>query len=150
MKAFTFRLETLLHLRVMAKDRAIKDYACAISKREELESQLTEAVGNLKMLNNEIHLKRTVGFAGSDQQVFNQSILLSKEMIIDLNSKVADSKNIEAAKRTIFLTADSNCKSLLKLKDKQQKEHLIAEEKKEESELEDIIGARFVFNNSNY
>ena len=150
MKAFTFRLETLLHLRVMAKDRAIKDYACAISKREELESQLTEAVENLKMLNNEIHLKRTVGFAGSDQQVFNQSILLSKEMIIDLNSKVADSKNIETAKRTIFLTADSNCKSLLKLKDKQQKEHLIAEEKKEESELEDIIGARFVFNNSNY
>ena len=150
MKAFTFRLETLLHLRVMAKDRAIKDYACAISKREKLEIQLTEAVGNLKMLNNEIHRKRTVGFAGSDQQVFNQSILLSKEMIVDLNSKVADSKNIETAKRTIFLTAYSNCKSLLKLKDKQQKEHLIAEGKKEESELEDIIGARFVFNNSNY
>ena len=150
MKAFTFRLETLLHLRLMEKDRAIKDYACAISSREKLEVQLTEAVENLKILNNEIRRKRTVGFAGSDQQVFNQSILLSKEIIIDLNSKVADSKNIETAKRKIFLSADSNCKSLVKLRDKQQKEHLIAEEKKEESELEDIIGARFVFNKSIY
>ena len=102
MKAFTFRLETLLHLRVMAKDRAIKDYACAISKREELESQLTEAVGNLKMLNNEIHLKRTVGFAGSDQQVFNQSILLSKEMIIDLNSKLRIPRTLKQQREQFF------------------------------------------------
>ena len=148
MKAFTFRLETLLHLREMSKERAIKEYAQAISKREKLELDLNKAVEMLELLNAEIHDRRAKGFSGFEQDGFNQSILRSKEIIIDLNSKVADSKNIESAKRNLYLLADSNCKSLLKLKEKKKVEHLKSEEKKEESELEDIIGSRFVFNQS--
>lgn len=148
MKAFTFRLETLLHLREISKDRAIKEYAQAISKREKLELDLKKAVKMLEVLNAEINERRASGFSGFKQDGFNQSILRSKEVIIDLNSKVADSKNIESAKRNLYLRADSNCKSLLKLKEKKKVEHLKSEEKKEESELEDIIGSRFVFNQS--
>jgi flagellar export protein FliJ len=148
MKAFTFRLETLLHLREISKDRAIKEYAQAISKREKLELDLKKAVKMLEVLNAEINERRASGFSGFEQDGFNQSILRSKEVIIDLNSKVADSKNIESAKRNLYLRADSNCKSLLKLKEKKKEEHLKSEEKKEESELEDIIGSRFVFNQS--
>ena len=148
MKAFTFRLETLLHLREISKDRAIKEYAQAISKREKLELDLKKAVKMLELLNAEINERRASGFSGFKQDGFNQSILRSKEVIIDLNSKVADSKNIESAKRNLYLRADSNCKSLLKLKEKKKVEHLKSEEKKEESELEDIIGSRFVFNQS--
>lgn len=148
MKAFTFRLETLLHLREISKDRAIKEYAQAISKREKLELDLKKAVKMLEVLNAEINERRASGFSGFEQDGFNQSILRSKEIIIDLNSKVADSKNIESAKRNLYLRADSNCKSLLKLKEKKKVEHLKSEEKKEESELEDIIGSRFVFNQS--
>jgi flagellar export protein FliJ len=148
MKAFTFRLETLLHLREISKDRAIKEYAQAISKREKLELDLKKAVKMLELLNAEINERRASGFSGFEQDGFNQSILRSKEVIIDLNSKVADSKNIESAKRNLYLRADSNCKSLLKLKEKKKVEHLKSEEKKEESELEDIIGSRFVFNQS--
>ncbi|MFL2913880.1 MAG: flagellar export protein FliJ [Opitutales bacterium] len=148
MKAFTFRLETLLHLREISKDRAIKEYAQAISKREKLELDLKKAVKMLEVLNAEINERRASGFSGFEQDGFNQSILRSKEVIIDLNSKVADSKNIESAKRNLYLRADSNCKSLLKLKEKKKVEHLKSEEKKEESELEDIIGSRFVFNQS--
>jgi len=146
MKAFTFRLETLLHLREISKDRAIKEYAQAISKREKLELDLKKAVKMLELLNAEINERRASGFSGFEQDGFNKSILRSKEIIIDLNSKVADSKNIESAKRNLYLRADSNCKSLLKLKEKKKEEHLKSEEKKEEAELEDIIGARFVFN----
>ena len=148
MKSFTFRLETLLHLREISKDRAIKEYAQAISKREKLELDLKKAVKMLEVLNAEINERRASGFSGFKQDGFNQSILRSKEVIIDLNSKVADSKNIESAKRNLYLRADSNCKSLLKLKEKKKVEHLKSEEKKEESELEDIIGSRFVFNQS--
>lgn len=150
MKAFTFRLETLLHLREMSKDKAIKDYALAISNREKAEINLRSAVNNLEKLNKEIHLKRTIGFSGFEQDTFNQSIIRSKEEIIDFNSKLADSKNIESAKRNLYLQADTNCKSLLKLREKKKEEHLKTEEKKEESELADIIGARFVFNQTTH
>ena len=53
----------------------------------------------------------------------------------------------EEAKKRIYLKADSEYKSLLKLKEKQKEEHVRAESLKEERELEDIIGGRFVFNN---
>ena len=59
-------------------------------------------------------------------------------------------KNIEFAKRNLYLQSDSNCKSLLKLREKKKEEHLKREEKKEETELEDIIGARFVFDQTIY
>jgi len=115
MKAFTFRLETLLHLRERAKDQAIKDYALSISKREQAELSLRKAVQNLKSSNEEIKQRRAAGFVGFEQDGFNQSIVQLKEDIIGLNSKVAESKNIESAKRKIYLTADSNCKSLLNM-----------------------------------
>ena len=150
MKAFTFRLETLLHLREMSRDNAIKDYAIAISNREKAEINLRSAVNNLEKLNKEIHLKRTISFSGFEQETFNQSIVRSKEEIIDFNSKLSDSKNIESAKRSLYLQADTNCKSLLKLREKKKEEHLKSEEKKEESELADIIGARFVFNQTTH
>lgn len=146
MKAFTFRLETLLHLREIARDRAMKNYALAIKKREEFELELQNGVKELSNLNADVQAKRAIGFVGHDQDVFNQSIQRAKENIIDLNSKVANSKNIESAKKKIYLQTDSNCKSLVKLKEKKRSEHLKTEEKKDESELEDIIGARFVYN----
>ena len=46
----------------------------------------------------------------------------------------------------MYIQADSSYKSLLKLKEKKREEHIEREIKKEEIELENIIGSRFVFN----
>ena len=118
MKAFTFRLETLLSLRELVKDRAVSDYARAIADRVQAEKNLDNAVSVLKQLNTEITLKRKVGFSGFEQKNFNQLTLDAKEVIIDQNAKLEESKSIEDGKRKLFLAADSNCKSLIKLKEK--------------------------------
>ena len=146
MRAFEFRLETLLHLRELAKDKAIAEYGLAVSKREEAENALREANDGLLDLRDEIGIRRSVGFSGNDQEVFNRSLVLAKERIVDCNAKVMDAGKIEIAKRDLYLQADSSYKSLLKLKEKKREEHIEYESKKEEMELEDIIGARFVFN----
>ena len=146
MRAFEFRLETLLHLRELAKDKAIGEYGLAVSKREEAEKTLSEANDGLRELREEIGIRRSVGFSGNDQEVFNRSLVLAKERIIDCNAKVEEAGRIEIAKRDLYLQADSSYKSLLKLKEKKREEHIEYESKKEEMELEDIIGARFVFN----
>jgi flagellar export protein FliJ len=71
-----------------------------------------------------------------------------KEKIIDSNSKLEEAKRIVIAKRELYLEADSQFKSMLKLKEKQKEMHIEAEIKKEEMQLEDIISSRFVFNHS--
>ena len=146
MRAFEFRLETLLHLRELAKDKAIGEYGLAVSKREEAQKKLSEANDGLRELREEIGIRRSVGFSGNDQEVFNRSLVLAKERIVDCNAKVQEAGRIEIAKRELYLQADSSYKSLFKLKEKKREEHIEYESKKEERELEDIIGARFVFN----
>lgn len=150
MKVFKFRLETLLNLRELAKDRAVKDYSLAIANREKAEKNLQLAFDSLKSLNEEIYRKRKIGFSGFEQKDFNQSILQAKDLIVDLNSDLEQAKSIEDAKRNIFIKADSSYKSLSKLKGKSRILHLKKEEKKEESELEDIISSRFVYNQSSH
>ena len=146
MRAFEFRLETLLNLRELAKDKAIAEYGLAVSKREETENALSEANDGLRTLRDEIGIRRSVGFSGNDQEVFNRSLVLAKERIVDCHARVMEAGKIEIAKRGLYLQADSSYKSLLKLKEKKREEHIAYESKKEEMELEDIIGARFVFN----
>ena len=146
MKVFGFRLETLLHLRELAKDKAIGEYGLAVSRREEAEKTLSEANDGLRELREEIGIRRSVGFSGNDQEVFNRSLELAKERIIDCHAKVEEAGRIAIAKRDLYLQADSSYKSLFTLKEKKREEHIKYESKKEEMELEDIIGARFVFN----
>ena len=150
MKVFEFRLETLLNLRELAKDRAVKDYSLAIANREKAEKNLQLAFDSLKSLNEEIYRKRKIGFSGFEQKDFNQSILQAKDLIVDRNSDLEQAKSIEDAKRNIFIKADSSYKSLSKLKGKSRILHLKKEEKREESELEDIISSRFVYNQSSH
>ena len=44
---------------------------------------------------------------------------------------------------------DSESKSLERLKDRQMNEHILFEAKKEEQELDDVIGARYLYERSN-
>ena len=150
MKSFKFRLETLVNLRELEKERAVKDYANAISSREKAEGNLKTAIDSLAYLNHEIARKRKSGFSGFEQKDFDSSIVQAKELIIDRNSQLEEAKSIENAKRKLFLNAESSFKSLENLKEKSKELHLKKEEKKEELELEDIIGSRFVFNQSLY
>ena len=148
MKAFSFRLETLLHLREMAKDKAIAEYGLAIARREEAQKVLQERKRQMEDLREEIGRRRSTGFSGSEQNSYNRSIERAKEAIIDCNSKFEEAKKIAQAKRELYLSADSQFKSLLKLKEKQRDRHIEFETKKEEMQLEDIISSRFVFNQS--
>jgi len=148
MKAFSFRLETLLHLREMAKDKAIAEYGLSLSRREDAEKALEERKREMEDLREEIGRRRSTGFSGAEQNTYNRSIERAKEKIIDSNSKVEEAKKIVLAKRELFLRADSQFKSMLKLKEKQRDQHIEVETKKEEMQLEDIISSRFVFNQS--
>ena len=148
MKAFSFRLETLLHLREMAKDKAVAEYGLAIARREEAQKVLQERKRQMEDLREEIGRRRSTGFSGSEQNSYNRSIERSKEAIIDCNSNFEEAKKIAEAKRELYLNADSQFKRLLKLKEKQRDRHIEFETKKEEMQLEDIISSRFVFNQS--
>ena len=105
MKAFTYRLETLLHLREIARDKALAKYAESINSRQHFESELKKSELNLESLQIQIGNQRKVFFAGFEQASFNRSILLAKEMIIDVNKKLQEAIQQEVAKKKIYLSS---------------------------------------------
>ena len=147
MKAFKFRLETLLHLREISRDKALSQYAHAINLRQDKEKELRESELRLVELQFQISEKRKNSFTGSKQEAFDLSVKHAKERILDANKNLQQSIQTEKAKKGIYLNSNSEYKSLLKLKEKQFEIHVRNENLKEERELEDIIGGRFVFNN---
>ena len=147
MKAFKFRLESLLQLREISKDRALSRYARAINFRQNKEKELQASELHLQELQFQISENRKISFTGSKQEAFDLSIKHAKEQIIDANKNLQQSLQAEEAKKGIYLKSNSEYKSLLRLKEKQFEEHVRSENLKEERELEDIIGGRFVFNN---
>jgi len=147
MKAFRFRLETLLHLREISRDKALGHYAQSIRSRQEREKALQVCQSHLESLHAQIGERRKNSFTGSKQESFDLSVSHAKERILDANRNLQESIQTEQAKKGIYLKIDSEYKSLLKLKEKKYEEHVYSESLKEERELEDIIGGRFVFNN---
>ena len=147
MKAFSFRLETLLHLREISRDKALGHYAQSIRSRQEREKALQVCQSHLESLHAQIGERRKNSFTGSKQESFDLSVSHAKERILDANRNLQESMQTEQAKKGIYLKIDSEYKSLLKLKEKKYEEHVYSESLKEERELEDIIGGRFVFNN---
>ena len=146
MRKFSFRLETLLHIRELAKEKAIVNYGKAIAEREKCEKKLDFELTNLTLLKKQIKEKRILGFYAHQQSPFSLSLQSLKDKIVLLNKQVDEAKISEDVKRKFFNKADTNFKSLLKLKSNQKAEHFRSESRKEEVELEDIINSRFLYN----
>jgi flagellar export protein FliJ len=63
--------------------------------------------------------------------------------------ELKQAQEIKVSRREIFLSKDSEYKAVLKLQEKQKEAHYFQENSKEQKELEDIIGARFLFQRIN-
>ena len=143
MRAFNFRLQTLLNLREMAREEALSAYANAIRQRELNEEKLADCNSCLDELRGAVAACRTKNFSGAEQANFQKAVNLAKERLLQQRNKVNRAKRIEEKARTSYLKADGDEKSLTNLKERRQKDHFQFELKKEERELEDVIGARY-------
>ena len=148
MKAFTFRLETLLRLRKNSRDRALADYAKSIEQREIADIKVKEADDYLEKLNERLSLKSKSLFSGNEMITFQSQIKNAKDSKSRLIKNLSKLSSMESARRKVFLQKEAEYQSLDRFKERKANEHHSYEQKKEEKEREDIISSRFVFNRS--
>ena len=142
MRAFHFRLQTLLNLREIAREEALSAYAETIRRRELEEEKLIACNRHLEELREEVGVRRKEGFTGAEQATFLRAVNLSKDRLRRQRAKVNQAKRTEKKARSVFMEADGDERSLTRLKERREEEHFRFELKKEERELEDVIGAR--------
>ncbi len=143
MRAFHFRLQALLNLREQTREEALAAYAKSIAGREGEEEMEIAAVRRLEQNREVMAARRENGFTGAEQTAFLRAVDSAKNALVRQRAKVARAKRTEERARAAFLEADGAVKSLDRLKDRRRDEHFRSEMKKEEHELEDVIGARY-------
>ena len=94
--------------------------------------------------------ERQKGVFRRDQiEALQSSLLLERENVSRQLFSLSRAKEMQNSRRKIFLDHDSQYKAIDRLQEKQRDEHFFNENKKEQLELEDVIGSRFLFQRIN-
>jgi flagellar export protein FliJ len=149
MKAFNFRLETLLRLKMASRERSLIDYAKSIRERQDVEDQLLKANEYIHTLEKKLSEKQKLNFRANDLNSLISGLEDARGVVKEISAELNRKKTMEASRRKIFLKKDSESKSLDRLKERQTYEHIEIESKKEERELDDVIGSRYLYDRAN-
>jgi flagellar export protein FliJ len=147
-KAFNFRLSALLKLKESKKDQALNRLASAIENVAETQKKLDDSNQKYHQIIGLIENHQKSNFNVSQIKILQDSLELEKSNLDKIQLKLNQHRDIEKSRRKLFVSKDSEFKALLRLKEKQQEQHFLDENKKEQNELEDIIAARFLFHSN--
>ncbi len=138
-----------MRLRAAARDRALSDYAKSIKNRELAEMKVMETESYLGKLNSGMTAKTSNSFLGSELVAFQNEIQRTKQVRERRVKNVARLASLESSRKLVYLEKEAEFKSLERFKERKSSEHMAMEIKKEEKELENVIGARFVYERVN-
>ncbi len=149
MRAFNFRLATLLRLREASREKSLLDYAKSIHERQQTEDRLNRASEYVSKLEVKLNEMQKLSFNASELEAMIGGLDHARSVLRDLSIELSRKKTLEESRRRLFVQKDSESKSLDRLKDRQMNDHVKLEAKKEEQELDDVIGARYLYERSN-
>ena len=149
MRAFNFRLATLLRLREASREKSLLDYAKSIHERQQTEDRLKRASKYVVTLEFKLSEKQKLSFNANELEALIGGLDHARSVVTNLSTELSRKKTLEESRRKLFVKKDSESKSLGRLKDRQMNEHIQMEAKKEELELDDVIGARYLYERSN-
>ena len=149
MRAFNFRLATLLRLREASREKSLLDYAKSIHERQQTEDRLKRASKYVEILEFKLSEKQKLSFNANELEALIGGLDHARSVVTNLSTELSRKKTLEESRRKLFVKKDSESKSLGRLKDRQMNEHIQMEAKKEELELDDVIGARYLYERSN-
>jgi flagellar export protein FliJ len=149
MRAFNFRLATLLRLREASREKSLLDYAKSIHERQQTEDRLNRASEYVSKLEVKLNEMQKLSFNASELEAMIGGLDHARSVLRDLSIELSRKKTLEESRRRLFVQKDSESKSLDRLKDRQMSDHVKLEAKKEEQELDDVIGARYLYERSN-
>ena len=149
MRAFNFKLATLLRLREASREKSLLEYAKSIHERQQTEDRLLRASEYVSTLEFKLNEKQKLSFNSNELEAMIRGLDHARSVVRDLSTELSRKKTLEESRRKLFVHKDSESKSLERLKDRQMNEHILFEAKKEEQELDDVIGARYLYERSN-
>lgn len=149
MRTFTFKLKALLRLKETKREQALIKFAHSIKEVQRLEENLLSAQNQVDSVLCILHDRQQGAFRSDQIEALQSSLDLERENLSRIQHRLSEAKEIQNSRRKIFMDHDSQYKAVDRLQEKQKEEHYIKENKKEQLELEDVVGSRFLFQRIN-
>ena len=149
MRSFHFKLKALLSLKENKREQALAKFAQSIKEVQRLDEHLFEAKKKYDAVEEKLKERQKGVFRRDQIEALQSSLLLEKENVSEAKLQFNRAKEMQNSRRKIFLDHDSQYKAIDRLREKQKEEHYFNENKKEQLELEDVIGSRFLFQRIN-
>jgi flagellar export protein FliJ len=146
MKAFTFSLESVLTLRAREEDLAREAFALAVQARDIVGRQLAEGRATIEIFHDALAGCRTGSTNRSEQIILLNALQHHQSHCGTLAIRLAAAERETAAKRDAYLTARRKREALSRLKTRKLVAHRLAEERREEAAVADVIAARHARN----
>lgn len=149
MRSFHFKLKALLSLKENNREQALTKFVQSIKEVLKLEEQLSESQKKYHAVQEKLKERQKGVFRRDQIEALQSSLLLERENVSEITLLLNRAKEMQNSRRKIFLDHDSQYKAIDRLQEKQRDEHFFNENRKEQLELEDIIGSRFLFQRIN-
>ncbi len=149
MRTFNFKLKALLRLKETKREQSLVKFAHSVKEVQRLEEDLVSAQKRLDSVLGILHDRQKGAFRSDQIEALQSSLALERENLSQVQTLLNRAKEMQSSRRKIFMDHDSQCKAVDRLQEKQKEEHYFNENKKEQLELEDVIGSRFLFQRIN-
>ncbi len=143
MKAFRFRLHPVLTLRASEENKAQENYARALEAVARAERDLSDARMELERLHEGLESSRARLFRRNDQIIALNAISYQQSICERDAERLAHLKKEAQARLQDLLMAKREHEVLLRLRSKQQTQHLREAERQEQLVVDDLVMARF-------
>ena len=142
MKPKKFSLQTVLDLRIKAREKAEDALAAAIRDRDIAAARCAEAIAHLEELTRMITGERFAAYVR--EQGWN-AINAQRDLLRALEARLLQAEKKVSAQREILISADRDQKLVEKLKEKWTTAQDLEFAREEEKQLEDFVtAARFL------
>ena len=146
MKPFVFRLDSVLKIRARDEAQAREQFDHAIHARFRAQLELNEARAELDRCEVAITEKRSGRSTGGDHVVFLNAARMQRECCDRLAARLEAARKEMESHRQIFQAARRKHQAVEKLRERQLRAHTIAEERREENAISDLIISRHTLN----
>lgn len=146
MKAFNYRLQSLLEIRDKSREKALEEYGLYVKKRVKIEENCQQIEKQLELARKQLAKEREVNFSAVNQNYYFSSLQNVSKELEQEKELLEEAVLEEDIKKKNFLKAKSEADILEKLKIKKKQQHLYTENLKEEKAIDDIINSRLINN----
>jgi flagellar FliJ protein len=143
MKAFKFKLESVLHLRERKEAEAQQEHATAGRRLEASLTELAEAETEHKSLATQLEAMQRGNFRPAERDILWIGLNYQKSLCTRLQQRVDLAVKDLEEKREKLLQAQSEREAMVKLREKNVQEYDRAAEQAQRAMVDDLINSRY-------